>query len=185
MSAAARKRSTAAGASAGFAPVSRPDAKLLILGSLPGTRSLETGRYYAHACNAFWPIMAALFCADGDYRQRCHALVSARVALWDVLAESVRAGSLDAAIRMETARTNDFAAFLGAHPDIGRIAFNGRKAEAMFRRLVLPELGLPMPELVSLPSTSPAHAALGVDEKLGIWRRRLRPEVDQFTRRGT
>lgn len=122
--------------------------------------------------------MSVLFGADGDYRQRCEALVSARVALWDVLAESVRPGSLDSAIRMHTARVNDFPAFLGAHPDIRRIGFNGRKAETMFRRLVLPELGSPVPELVSLPSTSPAHAALTVEDKLRIWRERLFAEAD-------
>lgn len=186
MGANVRQRSSAVPASAGFAPVSGPDAKLLILGSLPGRRSLETGRYYAHARNAFWRIMAALFGAAGDYRQRCDALVCARVALWDVLAESVRPGSLDSAIRMQTAKANDFTTFLAAHPDVKSIAFNGRKAETMFRRLVLPQLATPVPELVSLPSTSPAHATLSVEEKLDTWRRRLLPllpETDQPTRR--
>lgn len=150
----------------------------MILGSLPGRRSLETGRYYAHSRNAFWHIMAVLFGAKGDYRQRCDALVSARVALWDVLAESVRPGSLDAAIRMETARINDFTTFLARHPDVRRIAFNGRKAETMFRRLVLPELAAPVPELVSLPSTSPAHATLSLEQKLEAWRLGLLPETD-------
>jgi hypoxanthine-DNA glycosylase len=164
-------------ASAGFAPVCGPDATLLILGSLPGTRSLETGEYYAHARNAFWRIMSELFGANGDYRQRCETLVRARVALWDVLAESVRPGSLDTAIRMDTARVNDFPGFLEVHPDIGTIGFNGRKAETMFRRLVVPQLGTPIPELVTLPSTSPAHATLTVDDKLRIWRERLLAET--------
>lgn len=117
--------------------------------------------------------MAALFGADGDYRQRCDALIAARVALWDVLAESVRPGSLDADIRTETARVNDFATFFDAHREIVTIGFNGRKAESLFRRLVLPQLDGRVPGLVSLPSTSPAHAALGVDEKRRIWQQRL------------
>ncbi len=159
--------------STGFAPVARPDARLLILGSLPGRRSLEAGRYYAHARNAFWRIMAALYGAQGSYARRCSALIEARVALWDVLAESERPGSLDAAIRMDTARVNDFEAFLARHPDIDRIAFNGRKAEEIFRRRVIPTLSTPAPALLSLPSTSPANAALSFDDKLSTWRARL------------
>ena len=71
--------------STGFAPVARHDARVLILGSLPGRRSLEAGEYYAHPQNAFWPIMTSLFAVTGDYHQRCEGLKEHRIALWDVL----------------------------------------------------------------------------------------------------
>ena len=154
---------------AGFPPIARSDARILILGSLPGKRSLEKAQYYAHRQNAFWRIMAELFGIEGDYACRCRQLVAHRIAVWDVLASSVRPGSMDADIRLDTAEANDFAGFLSDHVQIERICFNGRKAEQMFRKLVVPGLTGILPDLVSLPSTSPAHAALSFDNKLEIW----------------
>lgn len=117
--------------------------------------------------------MAELFGARGDYQARSTALMDAGIAVWDVLEASERPGSLDADIRSDTARANDFGSFFAAHRGIRRIAFNGRKAHALFRRLVRPRLTDDLPDTLLLPSTSPAHAALSVDEKLAIWRRLL------------
>ena len=161
--------------SAGFPPIASTEARILILGSLPGKRSLEEAQYYAHRHNAFWRIMAELFGIEGDYANRCRQLKAHRIAVWDVLASSVRPGSLDADIRLDSARANDFAGFLSDHAQINRICFNGRKAEQMFRKLVVPTLVGAMPELVSLPSTSPAYAALSFDAKLEIWAGMLVP----------
>ena len=159
--------------SAGFPPIAGADARILILGSLPGQKSLLAGQYYAHRQNAFWRIMAEVFAVDGDYSARCHQLIASRVAVWDVLASSVRAGSMDVDIQIQTAQANDFAGFLSKHSQIGRIGFNGQKAEKLFRKLVVPKCRGILPELVSLPSTSPAHAALSFDKKLKIWNNML------------
>lgn len=114
--------------------------------------------------------MAALYGVSGDYEQRCRQLVDAHVAVWDVLEGAVRPGSLDSSIRTNDAQTNDFEGFFGSHPNIRCVAFNGKKAQGIFRKLVVPELKVELPELVSLPSTSPAHASLSFDKKLAIWR---------------
>jgi len=159
--------------SVGFPPIARADARILILGSLPGRRSLKMCQYYAHDRNAFWPIMAATCGVSGDYEQRCRLLVDARIALWDVLKHAERAGSLDSNIRLGEAQENDFAGFFDLHPDIRCVAFNGKKAEAMFRKRVIPDLDFEIASLVSLPSTSPAHASLSFDKKLDIWRSML------------
>lgn len=156
--------------STGFAPIARADARVLILGSLPGQRSIEAGEYYAHPQNAFWRIMAELFDATGDYARRCERLRQHRIAVWDVLYSSVRPGSMDAAIREDSARPNDFAAFFAAHRGLERIVFNGAKAEQMFARLVVPELALPGIAMLRLPSTSPAYAAMPFSGKLAAWR---------------
>ena len=162
-------RSKAEEVSTGFPPVAGPDARVLILGSLPGQRSLEAAQYYAHRQNAFWRIMAELFGIAGDYESRCEQLTQHGIALWDVLASSVRPGSMDADIQLEASRPNDFAEFLAAHAEIARICFNGRKAEEIFRRFVVPDLVAAGPVLVSLPSTSPAFASMAFDQKRDAW----------------
>ena len=69
--------------SAGFPPIARPDARILILGSLPGERSIREQQYYAHPQNAFWRIMAALYGIEGEYDARALQLCEKRIALWD------------------------------------------------------------------------------------------------------
>ena len=89
-----------------------------------------------------------------------------------MLEASVRPGSMDAAIDLATARANDFASFFDAHPGIRIVCFNGRTAASLFRRLVASTLQKSSNELrcVTLPSTSPAFAAMSFEEKLERWR---------------
>jgi hypoxanthine-DNA glycosylase len=158
------------GRSAGFAPIARVDARILILGSLPGARSIAEHQYYAHPQNAFWRIMAEIADAHGNYRKRCAALMANRIALWDVLANSIRPGSLDSDIQLVTAEVNDLAAFLAEHKCIELICFNGQKAAQVFTNKVQSSLGNNNIRLQTLPSTSPAHAAMSYDDKLTLWR---------------
>ncbi|CAB3726535.1 hypothetical protein LMG3458_04450 [Achromobacter deleyi] len=173
---AAPSRATPADHVQGFAPVAAADARILVLGSMPGIASLKQARYYAHPRNAFWPIAGAVlgFDPSQDYPERLAALQRARIALWDVLQACERPGSLDAAIRPDTLVANDFAVFLAEHPHVVRICFNGGKAAALYRRHVLPGLDAGRSlQYVDLPSTSPAHAAARFDEKLAAWRQAL------------
>lgn len=161
---------------AGFGPVHAPDARLLVLGSMPGVRSLEAGEYYAHPRNAFWPIMEALFGVDAasPYVTRLEMLRAAGVALWDVIGRCRRRGSLDQKVEPESIVANDFGRLLADCPRIRRIGFNGGLAEHAWRRHVAPSLE-PRAELefVRLPSTSPAHAAMTLAQKTEAWRRAL------------
>ena len=111
--------------------------------------------------------------ATGSYEQRCAALVEHHIAVWDVLAASVRPGSMDADIDLDAAQVNDFQAFFEAHRDVSRICFNGRKAAQMFERFA-GEVAGPR-ELISLPSTSPAYASMRFEEKLEHWRAAMAP----------
>jgi hypoxanthine-DNA glycosylase len=117
-----------------FPPIVSHRSKVVILGSMPGARSLQAGEYYAHPRNAFWPIMGALFGADRalPYAERLRRLDSAGVALWDSLQACIRPGSLDSSIRDDVG--NDFGAFFAAYPNITHVFFNGQKAETVFRR---------------------------------------------------
>ena len=86
--------------------------------------------------------------------------------MWDVCAAARRPGSLDTAIARDSVRPNDFAAFFAAHPKIVRIGFNGATAAALYRRHGLSESGA---ALATLPSTSPAHAAMDLAAKHRRW----------------
>lgn len=161
---------TLPGASTGFPPVSSDDARLLILGSLPGQRSLREQQYYAHPQNVFWRIMRELVGAEGSYKQRCEALAGYGIALWDVLASSERRGSMDSDIHAKSSEVNDFKRFFLAHPRIERIGFNGQKAGQLFVRLVQRDVMTTAPEQIILPSTSPAYASMRFAAKLDRWR---------------
>ena len=156
--------------SSGFEPLANDDARVLILGSLPSQRSIAANEYYAHPQNSFWRIMGELVGAGGDYADRCSALQRGKIALWDVLASSVRPGSLDADIQMSSAEVNDFVHFLAAHTAVERICFNGQKAAKIFSDRVSQDIIDSRIQLFTLPSTSPAHAAMRFDEKLELWR---------------
>lgn len=149
-----------------FPPISNPDAKILILGTMPGEQSLAANQYYGHPRNAFWKILFTLFDSpfSADYQLRKNLLLENNIALWDVLEVCVRPGSLDSAIVQEV--PNDFNSFLKAHPNIRHIYFNGQKAAAFFKKYVKLENEY---HLTTLPSTSPAHAGKSFEGKLKDW----------------
>ncbi len=150
---------------ASFPPVAAADARVLILGSLPGERSLAAQRYYAHPQNQFWQLLAPLIGVDLptlDYDARLAAVQSAGIALWDVVATATRSGSTDAAIRDPAA--NDLAALVDRLPQLRAVAFNGGTA----LRLGRPLLAGRRLELLALPSSSPLHT-IGRAAKQTAW----------------
>jgi TDG/mug DNA glycosylase family protein len=153
----------------GFSPVAASDARVLILGTMPGVASLKAGQYYAHPRNAFWKIMGELVGAgpDKSYEQRLRILKANGIALWDVLEACVRPGSLDAKIEEE--RHNDFARFFAEHPEISHVGLNGGTAARLFKKYPARDC-LPDLTVVPLPSTSPAYAAMDFETKCAAWR---------------
>jgi hypoxanthine-DNA glycosylase len=161
-----------------FPPIVGADARLLILGTLPGEESLRLQQYYGHTRNHFWPLIAAVFneAAPVSYPERIDLLKRNRCALWDVLESAERVGSLDSAIRNPVA--NAFAEFFTDHPKIRTIAFNGQKARSLFRRYVVKpgavsEEGFTM---LDLPSSSPLYTK-PFEEKLVLWHAALAAAV--------
>ncbi len=148
-----------------FDPVIRPDARLLICGSLPGARSLAAGLYYAHPQNQFWRLIGAVIEApltELGYEERLAALGDVGIGLWDVVASGRRRGSLDGAIRLH--ETHDLAELVSAHPMLRAIGFNGGTAF----RIGAPLLAGTNVDLVILPSSSPAYT-LSFERKLEQW----------------
>lgn len=157
----------------GFLPITNPDARVLILGTMPSKVSLREQQYYAHPQNKLWRIAGGIlgFDADAAYEARVSALAAAGIALWDVLKTCTRASSLDSDIEPDSIVPNDFQTFFAAHPRIRKVCFNGAKAEELYMRHVRPGLALPMDpmEYVRLPSTSPANAGTPLAEKVRAW----------------
>src|SRR5215207_5598445 len=121
-----------------FVPIAAADARVLVLGTAPSIASLAKQQYYGHPQNTFWPIMGRLFGASREleYEERKRVLYAKGVAVWDVLGECYRTGSLDSAIELESESPNGLAKFLENHVLINTIFFNGQKSETAFRRHV-------------------------------------------------
>ena len=151
----------------GLPPIARADARLFVLGSLPGDASLAAQRYYAHPTNQFWRLLGNAIgeqLHDLDYEARLAHLAERRIGLWDVIASAARRGSLDQAIR--EAEHNRIEHLLHDFASLRAIAFNGSTAAAAGRRLI----GEPRPgiALIDLPSSSAANTR-PFNDKAAAW----------------
>ena len=150
----------------GLPPVARADARLFILGSLPGDASLAARQYYAHPLNQFWRLLGSAIGEDLqslEYPRRLERLAQDRIGLWDVVASASRRGSLDQAIRI--ANHNRIEQLLHDYPELQAIAFNGGTAAALGRKLLGEPEGI---DLIDLPSSSPANTR-PFAEKAAAW----------------
>ena len=153
----------------GLPPIARSDARLFILGSLPGEASLAAKRYYAHPTNQFWRLLGGAIGEESQplsYEQRLERLADRRIGLWDVIASANRRGSLDQAIR--DAEHNQIEHLLHEHSELRAIAFNGATAAAVGRKLI----GAPPQHvaLIDLPSSSAANTT-PFGDKARAWSR--------------
>ena len=149
-----------------FPPIINYESKILILGSIPGMKSLEMKQYYAHPQNKFWKIICEIFNEEftTDYTERIKILEKYHVALWDVIDTCERKGSLDSEIRNEEA--NKIEELLQNFPNIKAIFCNGQKSHKNLQKILGKKFRLP---IIVLPSTSPANAGLSYFDKLKSW----------------
>ncbi len=149
-----------------FEMVADRRSRVLILGSLPGEKSLQRQEYYAHPQNAFWRLIEAVtetVLMEKAYPERLAALRAAGVAVWDVIRSAERVGSLDAAIRNHTG--NDLVKAISTLPALRAVAFNGLRASAIGRKCFGPDQPF---ALLTLPSSSPAYT-MAFEEKRERW----------------
>jgi hypoxanthine-DNA glycosylase len=159
-----------------FEPIVGRDPRIVILGSMPGVVSLQAAQYYANPRNAFWTIIAELFGIDidCDYDSRVQHISQLPLILWDTLKACHRQGSLDSKILRQQIEANDIAGLLERHSGLRAIAFNGAASEKYFNQLEKHRLPANHAlELIKLPSTSPANAAMNFEQKLAAWRNLL------------
>lgn len=154
---------------AGLPPIGRNDARLFILGSLPGDASLAARQYYAHPTNQFWRLLGSVIGEDLhllNYHDRLERIAGYRLGLWDVIASAHRPGSLDQSIR--EAEHNCVEQLLHDFPDLRAIAFNGKTAAAAGRKLI--KEPCPGVTLLDLPSSSAANTT-AFEDKARAWAR--------------
>lgn len=148
-----------------FPPIISKGSKILILGSVPGIKSLEMQEYYAHPQNKFWRILFELFEEDftTDYAEKIKLLKKNKIAVWDVIDSCERKGSLDTEIKNEN--HHNILKLLEDFSSIKVIFCNGQKSFKTLRKILPNDLKIP---IVVLPSTSPAYT-ITFEKKLEQW----------------
>ncbi|HAU69517.1 MAG TPA: DNA-deoxyinosine glycosylase [Gammaproteobacteria bacterium] len=164
-------------------PVFDSRTQVLILGSMPGKKSLDQNQYYAHPQNAFWSIILQGTSCDlsHSYAERLAALVKLRVGVWDVLADCERSGSLDSNIVRGSEVFNPLDEVVKSLPALTGVFFNGQKAQHLFNRRFKHLSKEKRPCFSVLPSTSPAYAAMSTSQKSTIWSKALGQHVEHFS----
>ena len=152
-----------------FAPSIDENSKVLILGSMPGVKSLEEQQYYAHPQNRFWKVMGRILNVpqlhNFDYNLKLKTLLDNNIALWDTIKSCKRAGSLDSDIQNET--PNNIRELLKNYPNIKTICLNGNKSYSAFKKY-FPDLSEKY-NCKKMPSTSPANAKYSLDKLVEDW----------------
>jgi hypoxanthine-DNA glycosylase len=165
----------------GLPPLIAPNTRVLILGSFPSVKSLQTQQYYGHPQNNFWKLIFSIIYSSfqpsdreemrlSSYEIRSKALLQGSMGCWDVYASCEREGSLDSAIR--NAQLNDLAGLKKRCPALQAIAHNGGESYLHAKHTIA--LGLPV---YKLPSSSPANASWSFERKLEAWQEALAPHL--------
>lgn len=153
-----------------FDPISNEETTVLILGTMPGDKSIELGEYYGHPRNKFWKIIASITKNELPltYAEKIALLLKTRIGVWDVAHKANRKGSLDSAIADE--EPNDLESFITKHKNLTVIGFNGTKSETLYDKYFKRKSGI---KYISLPSTSPANTGIDLDSLCKHWRQIL------------
>lgn len=149
-----------------FPPIVDANSGILILGSMPGAKSLQMQQYYAFPQNQFWRIMFQLFDEEfsDDYKTRINLIKDNNIALWDVIESCERKGSSDTEIKAEI--DNNISELIENHPKIKVIFCNGQKSYKNLTKILGKNFKIP---IIVLPSTSPLHT-VKFEAKLESWK---------------
>jgi hypoxanthine-DNA glycosylase len=147
--------------------ISNVDTRILILGTIPGDKSLLQNEYYANKRNKFWKIIATItnVSLPFTYQDKIELLHSNHIGIWDVVHKANREGSLDAAIKDEY--PNDIYGFISKHNNLRVICFNGTKSQSLYDKYFIRETSI---KYVLLPSTSSANARMAFDNICKQWK---------------
>ena len=149
-----------------FDPISNDNSSILILGTLPGDKSLDLGEYYGHPRNKFWKIISTITNNELPltYSGKKALLLKTKIGIWDIAHKANREGSLDSAIENE--EPNDLEGFIARHKNLKVIGFNGIKAKTLYDKYFDRKSDI---KYILLPSTSPANAGISFDNICEQW----------------
>ena len=147
-------------------PLYYSSSRVLLLGSVPSPKSREVGFFYGHPQNRFWRVLAAVLGEDTPQTidQKRMLCLSHHIALWDTIAQCDIAGASDTSIK--NAIPNDIGRLL-RETEITRIFATGGKSAQLYRKLVVPQIHVP---ITQLPFTSPVNAAWSVERLIDAYR---------------
>lgn len=157
-----------------FPPLIDSNSRILLLGTMPGEKSLELGEYYGNRGNQFWKLIFAVLEKElsHNYNEKKGLLLQNQIALWDVLEYCERMGSLDSNIKNE--KINDFKHFYKKYPNIKHVFFSSKNAAVYYDKYVRRREGI---NYETLPSPSGANASMPYSEKLKVWTEKIRPLI--------
>jgi hypoxanthine-DNA glycosylase len=149
-----------------FEPISNAETRILILGTLPGDKSLELSEYYGNSRNKFWKIISNITNSElpQSYSKKKELLFNSKIGVWDVAYTAHRIGSLDSTIKEVI--PNDLENFIANHKKLKVIGFNGTKSESLFNIYFKRKDGI---NYILLPSSSPANTVIKFDSICDIW----------------
>jgi hypoxanthine-DNA glycosylase len=130
---------------------------------------LAKQEYYGNPANRFWKVLAAVVGKEcpSNYPEKLAFLNVHHIALWDVIKQANRDGSMDSAITNET--VNDIQGLLTKYKSIHTIAFNGKKSAETYRQYIS-DLNINRNvRYVTLLSTSPANMQYRMEKMTANW----------------
>ena len=150
-----------------FPPFVNSNSKILILGTMPGEKSLELQEYYGNKGNSFWKLLFTLFDQPlpQEFSKKKQLLIENDIALWDVLEFCERTGSLDSNIKNEV--PNDFKSFYKEYPNLKHVFFSSKNASKYYDKYIGRRNDI---QYTILPSPSGANASKSFLQKLEEWK---------------
>lgn len=143
------------------------NSSILILGSIPSSKSREEGFYYAHPQNRFWKVLSHIYNQKEpkNIQEKKKFLTKYKIALFDVLASCEIKGSSDSSIK--NPKPNDINYIL-ENSNITKIYTTGKKAYQLYNKYIFPKTLI---EAISLPSTSCANCAMSLEKLIKEYER--------------
>ena len=141
-------------------PYYNSDSEILILGTMPSTKSRELGFYYMHPQNRFWRILEEVFhtTIGNSIESKKEFLKKYKIALWDTCASCEIDKSSDSTIKQ--VKANNINIIL-KNSNVKYIYTTGKKAHELYNKYIFNKTKI---NDICLYSPSPANCAISFSD---------------------